>query len=104
METEQAIKAPPAIQMASCGKCRVLVPATPNDKIVLLCALHRDAEATARELRVLRPAHKIALRERDNLAAALEDARNLIKDYQDAFSEHLDRTEAIHAAAKGGGG
>ena len=96
--------AQPATQIASCGECRVLVPATPNDEIVILCPLHRDAEDTVRELRVLRPAHKIALRERDNLALALEDARNLIKDYQAAFSEHLDRTEAIHAAAKGGAG
>ena len=91
--------AQPAIQ--TCRDCRMVQTILCHDFsrgpshshrvdcwIVEPCRLHRGAAATARE--------------RDNLAAALEDARNLIKDYQAALSDHLGRTEAIHAAAKGG--
>ena len=82
--------AQPAIQMASCGECRVLVPATPNDEIVLLCPLHAQAEGLLEQLII---------------AEVIISNVSLFPQFKGAWDKKtLPAIRAAIAAAKGGAG
>lgn len=96
--------AQPATQTGrTCGDCRFRAGPSPNDFIVL-CPLHAQAEATARERDALREALG-ALDSILDFGQPVSDAHPITIGRYERINEAFTKArEAIDAAAKGGAG